>query len=926
MIVRTYGRRNRGITRTYSDTTFSDDPFGGSLSLSQEKEQSPPEIYNFSFSSQDSTRWTFDSDPAASNSSQNSLQLLSPIPESDDCGRKAKRLKNGKKRVLSTPVTVVPATATLMETQEFGEMMEHMDEVNFALDGLRKRQPVRIRRASLLSLLSICGSVAQRRLLRAQGIAKKIVDAILGLNLDDSTSNLAAAALFYILTNDGQDDYPLDSPSCINFLLKLLKQLVDDPPEDKAPAMGHRLLAFRKDVHVEQGTTTRLDTSSAAIISKVKEILMDCKDMKASNENDVGIPRPELNARWIALLTIEKASLSTISIEDTSGTVRKSGGNFKEELREMGGLDAVFELAMSFHSIMEGWLENLSLQTTEPKEDERLECLALLLRCLKIMENATFLSQENQNHLLGMERKLARRGPVFSCTKLIISFIKILSGLSLRKSSSTTASPEIHRNFLNGSSLPEFPCMAVQTDGGRDSSLQSSIECSSSGRTLRGADILESARGLSSSRFASLSLSCETSTSTKGDNSVIKMRPSSSSSTSCSLGMRVLDGGTLMVGVDNSRKKLDSGSRPFNITDSEYEDLEDSEDPFAFDEGDYEPSRWDALSGRKHKVSQKRKSRLTTKDLEYGCLSEPMFSEEESNNEEFRTQRSKQTCGNLEDACPSQPMLSQEDSHNEGNNHSSQTSCSSVANAESTNLADCLLTAVKVLMNLTNDNAEGCRQIAAGGGLETLASLIAFHFPSFSSPLSPLNDLRETTLLSDSALELGSQTDIHLNDQELDFLVAILGLLVNLVEKDSHNRSRLAAASVSLPCSRELESDTHRGVIPLFCSVFLANQGAGEATEEGKTQRWEDAEEVVLRGEKEAEKMIVEAYSALLLAFLSTESKTIRDSIADYLPDNSLAVLVPVLERFVAFHLALDMISPETHKTVYEVIESCRDT
>lgn len=33
----------------------------------------------------------------------------------------------------------------------------------------------------------------------------------------------------------------------------------------------------------------------------------------------------------------------------------------------------------------------------------------------------------------------------------------------------------------------------------------------------------------------------------------------------------------------------------------------------------------------------------------------------------------------------------------------------------------------------------------------------------------------------------------------------------------------------------------------------------------------QDEEDVLLQGEKEAEKMIVEAYSALLLAFLSTE-------------------------------------------------------
>lgn len=34
---------------------------------------------------------------------------------------------------------------------------------------------------------------------------------------------------------------------------------------------------------------------------------------------------------------------------------------------------------------------------------------------------------------------------------------------------------------------------------------------------------------------------------------------------------------------------------------------------------------------------------------------------------------------------------------------------------------------------------------------------------------------------------------------------------------------------------------------------------------------FQDDEEAVLQSEKEAEKMIVEAYSALLLAFLSTE-------------------------------------------------------
>ena len=85
-------------------------------------------------------------------------------------------------------------------------------------------------------------------------------------------------------------------------------------------------------------------------------------------------------------------------------------------------------------------------------------------------------------------------------------------------------------------------------------------------------------------------------------------------------------------------------------------------------------------------------------------------------------------------------------------------------------------------MNLTNDNPVGCRQIAACGGLETLCGLIAGHYPSFSSYLPTFSDPGEKSIVLEG-------NNKRLNDQELDFLVAILGLLVNLVEKDGRNRS-----------------------------------------------------------------------------------------------------------------------------------------
>lgn len=44
---------------------------------------------------------------------------------------------------------------------------------------------------------------------------------------------------------------------------------------------------------------------------------------------------------------------------------------------------------------------------------------------------------------------------------------------------------------------------------------------------------------------------------------------------------------------------------------------------------------------------------------------------------------------------------------------------------------------------------------------------------------------------------------------------------------------RLAAVRVPIPNSEGLEAESHRNVIPLLCSIFLANHGAGDVVGEG---------------------------------------------------------------------------------------------
>ncbi|KAI8007879.1 putative LRR receptor-like serine/threonine-protein kinase [Camellia lanceoleosa] len=73
------------------------------------------------------------------------------------------------------------------------------------------------------------------------------------------------------------------------------------------------------------------------------------------------------------------------------------------------------------------WLEQSSFSMQKSNDNSDLESLVLLLKCLKIMENATFLSMDNQSHLLEMKRNLNHQGSPRTFTKLIISVINILS-------------------------------------------------------------------------------------------------------------------------------------------------------------------------------------------------------------------------------------------------------------------------------------------------------------------------------------------------------------------------------------------------------------------------------------------------------------------------------------------------------------------
>lgn len=52
--------------------------------------------------------------------------------------------------------------------------------------------------------------------------------------------------------------------------------------------------------------------------------------------------------------------------------------------------------SLNTYNCLQGWLKHGSPSIRDAKDDANLQSLVLLLKCLKIMENAAFLSKDNQ--------------------------------------------------------------------------------------------------------------------------------------------------------------------------------------------------------------------------------------------------------------------------------------------------------------------------------------------------------------------------------------------------------------------------------------------------------------------------------------------------------------------------------------------------
>ncbi|KAJ7285501.1 hypothetical protein O6H91_Y329900 [Diphasiastrum complanatum] len=900
MIIRTYQRRSRGHGNGIGDSAYSTGDDGGYLRDSSSQDppwsssQESPFLTNPS--SQDSACWSqvdFASAPdtyhskkqgvessfnhgaaTSSRHKSNSQPLTKRDEEACFIGQKKrdessilhdklsmKRSKSeienfGMEAEMGNPRLdwvenfgsrygpLAPPTSTLMEAQESGEMMEHFDEANFAMDGLKPGQPLRVQRASMSSILSLCGSLQQRRLLRSHGLARPLLDAVVTLPVHDPSLALAAAAVLFFLAMDGQDEELLGSAICIRFLLKLLSSEYQAHVAENTSTFGMKLASLSSKLTRQKvnASSTGLDQGGTSVIAKVKALFASLKERStgegmqdAEQEQFSG---DELSSKWLALLTLEKACLSTVVLEDTAGTVKKAGGQFKETLRELGGLNAISDLAADCLLNLKELLEN-----GDSKPDSRLAALqkceqsggvSMLLRCLRVMENVTFLSEDNQKHLLDLKLVKGRTQSPNSFIALVLSAIKVCYELmhTFKKGRDVPGSIGGQRQTLyiaceekEPSTVPEqtrLQAKIAQDDMSKDSKACQVVSYKSGELNLQ----------VSSSRsFPSTSGKHEP---------AVKVSMQQNKHVSEKTVLYEFHGVAKVLGYQKNKKKSVAGlsalsasiknsismvdsSEPIDLEgmsksfrfaqqlgsksnrsrkNSEDMDFEDSQDPFAFDE--------DLDFGAKKQNKRTGKRRKPEKFISTKIVREPP-------GEKFMKGLSRELRGAETRSQSNGAVVGQEPTDFLDDTERSQYAP----------FAECLLSAVKVLMNLTNNNPDGCRQVAACGGLDTMATLVL----GYCDKQKKSSELQKENVSAERVCF----------EEDLDLLVAVLGVLVNLIEKDDHIRARLASLNIpasTSPTSKNSQGPYRRDMISLLCLLFLSKQGAGEAAEakEGKIQ------------------------------------------------------------------------------------------
>ncbi|ENN72682.1 hypothetical protein YQE_10779, partial [Dendroctonus ponderosae] len=239
------------------------------------------------------------------------------------------------------------------QIQEIGEFQEFNDDVEYILDALQDNNPVSTRCLSAITLASKCMVPAFRMHVRAHGTVAKFFKALHDATKDQSLG-LCTATVMFVLSQD-RLNMDLDR-DCLELMLNLLESDV----------------SYQQALDVCGLTSAQLEKNKQKVRELCGEIQSQGHAMHLNLEN----------------ITTGQLAMETL----LSLTSKRAGEWFKEELRELGGLEHIMkticECCRQVSDYVVSWTDPL------------LDKLKKVDRCLRVLENVTQNNEENQTYIL----------------------------------------------------------------------------------------------------------------------------------------------------------------------------------------------------------------------------------------------------------------------------------------------------------------------------------------------------------------------------------------------------------------------------------------------------------------------------------------------------------------------------------------------
>lgn len=246
--------------------------------------------------------------------------------------------------------TVVRNVKKAHQIQEIGEFQEMDDDVEYILSALQPDNQMATRCLSALQLASKCMIPSFRMHVRAHGIVTKFFKALSDAT-EDPGLGLCTAMVMFVLSMDNLN-MDLDHDS-----LKLMLSLLDcDSQAVSRGSAAYRQLEEKK--------------------IKIREL---CEDIQSQGK--------------VIHFNLDNISVGLLAMETLlSLTSKRAGEWFKEELRNLGGIEHIIKTVCECC----GTIGDYVAVWDEPMKEK----LNKISRCNRVLENVTQLNEENLKYVL----------------------------------------------------------------------------------------------------------------------------------------------------------------------------------------------------------------------------------------------------------------------------------------------------------------------------------------------------------------------------------------------------------------------------------------------------------------------------------------------------------------------------------------------